>query len=466
MSFTSVYYFLFFISYFFFFNFIKSGYRLHLIVVGSLIFYGWGNPAIILVPIILSAIAFWGGKCIALVEEGLVVRKRLLGLVVLLLIPLTYFKYKSFIYNEIIVPIIRASAIKFDVLLPLGISFMTFTIVSYLVDVHKKTFPPAQSFFHIFAYTLYFPRLIAGPITRPSELIPQLLRNKSTTMSSVGFGLTLFTIGLVKKIIFADSMGDVVNPVFDNPIGHSLLIYWLAMLGYTVQIYCDFSGYTDMALGSSIMLGVRLPINFNKPYTAINLQDFWQRWHITLSKWLREYIYIPLGGNRCSKPKYLSNIIVTMVVCGIWHGANWNFLLWGILHGIGLLVISVAKFSHTASGALKIIPNQLKWLLTFIFIVITWVLFRSPNLDTARIILIGAFTEDLSFDIVFFETNIFYLTLLGLFAIVHRFDSLSNLRFVYRWINKGALTTFVIIAFATAIAITTDNPTAFIYFDF
>ena len=157
-----------------------------------------------------------GGKCIALVEEGLVVRKRLLGLVVLLLIPLTYFKYKSFIYNEIIVPIIRASAVKFDVLLPLGISFMTFTIVSYLVDVHKKTFPPAQSFFHIFAYTLYFPRLIAGPITRPSELIPQLLRNKSTTMSSVGFGLTLFTIGLVKKIIFADSMGDVVNPVFDR----------------------------------------------------------------------------------------------------------------------------------------------------------------------------------------------------------------------------------------------------------
>jgi alginate O-acetyltransferase complex protein AlgI len=155
-----------------------------------------------------------------------------------------------------------------------------------------------------------------------------------------------------------------------------------------------------------------------------------------------------------------------MVVCGIWHGANWTFLLWGILHGIGLLVIALAKFSHTASGALKIIPNQLKWLLTFIFIVFTWVFFRSPNLDTARIILIGAFTGDLSFDIVFFETNIFYLTLLGLFAIVHRFDSLSNVRFVYRWINKGALTTFVIIAFATAIAITTDNPTAFIYFDF
>ena len=466
MVFTSVYYFLFFISYFLLFNFIKSGYRLHLVVVGSLVFYGWGNPAMIFVPVILSAIAFWGGRWVVRMEDGLVIRNRHWGLVVLLLIPLTYFKYKHFLYNEIIVPIVGASTVSFGVALPLGISFMTFTIVSYVVDVYKKRSPPAQSFFHIFAYILYFPRLIAGPITRPSELIPQLLRNKSTTMSSVGFGLTLFTIGLVKKIFFADSMGDVVNPVFDNPMGHSLPAYWLAMLGYTVQIYCDFSGYTDMALGSSIMLGVRLPINFNKPYLAINLQDFWQRWHITLSKWLRQYIYIPLGGNRCSRPKYLSNIIVTMVVCGVWHGANWTFLLWGILHGIGLVVVGVTKFSQTATRAMKIIPNQLKWLLTFVFIVITWVFFRSPNLDTAKIILIGAFTGDLNFDIAFFEANVFYLTLLGLFAIAHRFDSLSHVRFVYRWINKGVLTTFVIIAFATAIAFTTDNPKAFIYFDF
>jgi len=466
MVFTSVYYFLFFISYFLLFNFIKSGYRLHLVVVGSLVFYGWGNPAMIFVPVILSAIAFWGGRWVVRMEEGLVTRNRHWGLVVLLLIPLTYFKYKHFLYNEIIVPIVGASTVSFGVALPFGISFMTFTIVSYVVDVYKKRSAPAQSFFHIFAYILYFPRLIAGPITRPSELIPQLLRNKSTTMSSVGFGLTLFTIGLVKKIFFADSMGDVVNPVFDNPMGHSLPAYWLAMLGYTVQIYCDFSGYTDMALGSSIMLGVRLPINFNKPYLAINLQDFWQRWHITLSKWLRQYIYIPLGGNRCSRPKYLSNIIVTMVVCGVWHGANWTFLLWGILHGIGLVVVGVTKFSQTATRAMKIIPNQLKWLLTFVFIVITWVFFRSPNLDTAKIILIGAFTGDLNFDIAFFEANVFYLTLLGLFAIAHRFDSLSHVRFVYRWINKGVLTTFVIIAFATAIAFTTDNPKAFIYFDF
>ena len=466
MVFTSVYYFLFFISYFLLFNFIKSGYRLHLVVVGSLVFYGWGNPAMIFVPVILSAIAFWGGRWVVRMEEGLVTRNRHWGLVVLLLIPLTYFKYKHFLYNEIIVPIVGASTVSFGVALPFGISFMTFTIVSYVVDVYKKKSPPAQSFFHIFAYILYFPRLIAGPITRPSELIPQLLRNKSTTMGSVGFGLTLFTIGLVKKIFFADSMGDVVNPVFDNPMGHSLPAYWLAMLGYTVQIYCDFSGYTDMALGSSIMLGVRLPINFNKPYLAINLQDFWQRWHITLSKWLRQYIYIPLGGNRCSRPKYLSNIIVTMVVCGVWHGANWTFLLWGILHGIGLVVVGVTKFSQTATRAMKIIPNQLKWLLTFVFIVITWVFFRSPNLDTAKIILIGAFTGDLNFDIAFFEANVFYLTLLGLFAIAHRFDSLSHVRFVYRWINKGVLTTFVIIAFATAIAFTTDNPKAFIYFDF
>ena len=420
----------------------------------------------ILVPVVLCLIAFWGGRWVVGVGDGLAVRSRLSLLVVLLLIPLTYFKYKNFLYNEIIVPIIGVSTVSFRMALPLGISFLTFTIISYVVDVYKKRFPPVQSFSHLFAYTLYFPRLIAGPILRPSELIPQLLRNKSNTMSSVGLGLTLFTVGFVKKVFFADSMGDVVNSVFDDPIGHSVPTYWLAMLGYTVQIYCDFSGYTDMALGSSIMLGLRLPMNFNKPYIALSLSDFWYRWHITLSRWLRQYIYIPLGGNRCSKPKYLSNIIVTMVLCGIWHGANWTFLLWGILHGIGLIVVGVIKFSRTATKAMKIIPNQLKWFLTFFFIVITWVFFRAPNIDTARIILIGAFTGDLNFEMFFFETNIFYLTLLGLFAFVHRFDSLSNVRFIYRWMNKAVLATLIIIAFATGIAISADNSKDFIYFDF
>ena len=420
----------------------------------------------ILVPVVLCLIAFWGGRWVVGVGDGLAVRSRLSLLVVLLLIPLTYFKYKNFLYNEIIVPIIGVSTVSFRMALPLGISFLTFTIISYVVDVYKKRFPPVQSFSHLFAYTLYFPRLIAGPILRPSELIPQLLRNKSNTMSSVGLGLTLFTVGFVKKVFFADSMGDVVNSVFDDPIGHSVPTYWLAMLGYTVQIYCDFSGYTDMALGSSIMLGLRLPMNFNKPYIALSLSDFWHRWHITLSRWLRQYIYIPLGGNRCSKPKYLSNIIVTMVLCGIWHGANWTFLLWGILHGIGLIVVGVIKFSRTATKAMKIIPNQLKWFLTFFFIVITWVFFRAPNIDTARIILIGAFTGDLNFEMFFFETNIFYLTLLGLFAFVHRFDSLSNVRFIYRWMNKAVLATLIIIAFATGIAISADNSKDFIYFDF
>ena len=466
MVFTSVSYLLFFIIYLGFFKLIKSSYRLHLVVIGSFIFYGWGNPVMILVPVVLSLIAFLGGQWVVKMEEGLVGRNRLSGLVVLLLVPLIYFKYKHFLYNEIIVPIAGVSTVSFRAALPLGISFMTFTVISYVVDVYKKRFPPVQSFSHLFAYILYFPRLIAGPISRPSELIPQLLRNKSNTMSSVGFGLTLFTVGLIKKVLFADSMGDVVDPVFDDPMGLSVLTYWLAMLGYTMQIYCDFSGYTDMALGSSIMLGVRLPMNFNKPYVALNLQDFWHRWHITLSRWLRQYIYIPLGGNRCSKPKYLSNIIVTMVVCGIWHGANWTFLLWGIWHGIGLMVIGVTKYSRTAIRAMNIIPNQLKWFLTFFFIVITWVFFRAPDIDTARIILMGAFTGDLSFDRHFFEINVFYLTLLGLFALVHRFDSLSNVRFVYRRMNKAVLASLVIITFVAAIAFSSDSSKAFIYFDF
>ncbi len=320
-------------------------------------------------PIVLCLTAFFGARWISKLERGMSGRIRLSGVIAVLLTPLIFFKYKYFLYNEIISPIAGMETVDFKTVLPLGISFVTFSMISYVVDVYSKTFQPVPSFSHLFAYTLYFPRLIAGPILRPSELIPQLLRNKRGEKSALGFGATLITVGLIKKVVFADSMGDAVNPVFDNPTGHSLQMYWLAMLGYTLQIYCDFSGYTDMAIGSSKMLGIRLPLNFNKPYTAVNLQDFWNRWHITLSRWFRDYIYIPLGGNRCSRPRYFSNIAVTMVLCGAWHGANWTFLLWGMLHGFGLLLTRTINFSRTTIRFLGIIPKQLKWFLTFTFLV-------------------------------------------------------------------------------------------------
>jgi D-alanyl-lipoteichoic acid acyltransferase DltB (MBOAT superfamily) len=278
--------------------------------------------------------------------------------------------------------------------------------------------------------------------------------------------LALFTVGLVKKVVFADSMASAVDPIFSEPAGHDLITYWVAMVGYTMQIYCDFSGYTDMALGSAIILGIRLPANFDSPYIACNLQDFWRRWHMTLSRWLRDYIYIPLGGNRCSQSRYAGNIIMTMVLCGIWHGANWTFLLWGLLHGITLMALGLLKYSTIATRILGKIPCQLKWLLTFSFIVITWVIFRAPDIGTAKTILIGAFTGEIIYGNHLFSNNAYFLTLLVVFALFHRFDSLRNIRFAFRHTNRIVLGVIIITAWAISVAMNTSSSTNFIYFDF
>ena len=466
MLFSSTTFFIFFFIYFACFLLLKPNYRLHLALVGSLIFYGWRNPVMILVPSIICALAFWGVLWILKAENSKNKLTRLKVVIVTLLVPLTYFKYNHFLYNEIIAPLVDLPPIDLKVALPLGISFMTFTVISYVVDVYRNRFAPTRSFLNVFTYVLYFPHLIAGPILRPSELIPQLRRNAARKFSLLGFGLMLFTIGLIKKVVFADSIASVVDPIFSNPVGHDLMTYWVAMLGYTLQIYCDFSGYTDMALGSSAILGIRLPINFNSPYIAHNLQDFWRRWHMTLSRWLRDYLYIPLGGNRCSKFRYATNIIVTMVLCGIWHGANWTFLLWGLLHGIGLMLVASIKYSRVATRIMEKTPYLLKWFLTFSFIVIAWVFFRSPNFDTAKIILTGAFSGELVYDANFFSTNAYFLTLLVIFAVIHRFDSLRNIRFAFRHMNRVVLGVFILMAWTISIAMSTTSSADFIYFDF
>ena len=372
----------------------------------------------------------------------------------------------GFLYNEVFASVVGWSQLDLNLMMPLGISFMTFTVISYVVDVYQKRFPASKLFPHVLGYVLFFPHLIAGPIQRPHQLIPQLLRSYSCRLSSFGLGLTLFTVGLVKKAVFADSIGEVVDPVFDNPEGHDTVTYWMAITGYTVQIYCDFSGYTDMALGSARILGIRLPLNFNMPYTACSLREFWHRWHITLSRWLMDYIYIMMGGSRCSRHKHLRNILVTMVVCGIWHGANWTFLAWGLFHGFGLMAISIIRYFPTATYVSEIIPRQLKWLSTFGFIVISWVLFRASDLATANIILTGAFSISHAYSQDFFSTNSFPLVLIGVFALLHNFDSFSHIRFSYQKINKAVLGVFIIMAWLISIALSIEGSNEFIYFDF
>src|SRR5215218_4262785 len=274
--------------------------------------------------------------------------------------------------------------------LPVGISFFTFQAISYVVDVKRREIEPSSSL-DFAVYLSFFPHLVAGPIVRAREFLPQLAEPRDPTRVAVGSGLALIGLGLVKKIVIADYLArEIVDPVFAVPGLYSAPDVLMAAYAYTAQIYCDFSGYTDMAIGLALLLGYVFPQNFRSPYRATGFQDFWRRWHMTLSRFLRDFLYIPLGGNRGGRLKTYRNLMLTMVLGGLWHGAAWTFVAWGAFHGAGLCA------EHALGGRLRA-PGWLRWLVTFHLIVLGWILFRSQSLDLAgsffsRLVVPGAST--------------------------------------------------------------------------
>jgi D-alanyl-lipoteichoic acid acyltransferase DltB (MBOAT superfamily) len=270
------------------------------------------------------------------------------------------------------------------IILPIGISFFTFTQIAFLVDSYKGEVKE-YSLLHYILFVTYFPHLLAGPILHHKEMMPQFSNkwNFSLRWRNVSLGLFLFSIGLFKKVILADSFAVWANPGFSTETVLTLIDAWTTSLSYTLQLYFDFSGYVDMAIGMSLMFNIRLPLNFNSPYKAKDIQDFWRRWHITLSRFLRDYIYIPLGGNKVSKYRNYVNLFSVFFIGGIWHGASWMFVIWGILHGGAIVIHRIWKdFGLRMWG-------WLGWLITFNFVNVAWVFFRADDLDTAQNILIG-----------------------------------------------------------------------------
>jgi alginate O-acetyltransferase complex protein AlgI len=268
--------------------------------------------------------------------------------------------------------------------LPLGISFYTFEAISYIVDVYRGKTAPVKNPFDYALYILFFPHLVAGPIVRAADFLPQLHRPKRFDWPRFQAGTQLFLIGLFKKSVIADQVALVIDPVFADPGKFGSTALWLAVLGYAVQIYCDFSGYTDMALGLAHTLGFKLPNNFNAPYLATSPADFWRRWHISLSSWLRDYLYIPLGGNRKGPSRTMLNLFATMLLGGLWHGASWTFVVWGAYHGALLAVQRMipAGWARPASKPIGAV-------LTFLLVCVGWVLFRAQTLTDAGTILRG-----------------------------------------------------------------------------
>ncbi|EYF04039.1 putative poly(beta-D-mannuronate) O-acetylase [Chondromyces apiculatus DSM 436] len=276
---------------------------------------------------------------------------------------------------------------------PVGISFFTFESMSYVIDVYRREMPAHRSYLRYLLFVAFFPHLVAGPIVRPRDLLPQFERAPSLTRDEAGEGMFLVAVGLLKKVVLSDQLAvNLVDRVFERPENYSALEVLAGVYGYAAQIYCDFSGYTDIAIGSALLLGVRFPKNFDAPYQATDLADFWRRWHISLSTWLRDYLYIPLGGNRVSEWHTYRNLMITMVLGGLWHGASWTFVFWGFLHGLGLGVTRAFQRSRAQKGKAKVASQSFPAratmvLLTFHYVCFAWIFFRAPSFKQATLVL-------------------------------------------------------------------------------
>ncbi len=366
------------------------------IIALSYFFYSWWDWRFVFLLVASTVLAHLGAMGSSRrATSPRVARASLIGSLAGLLGLLGYFKYYGFFAVNAdnllhslglgrLIPLIQPT-------LPVAISFFTFMAISYVVDVYRGRLEVARPV-DLAVYLCFFPHLIAGPIVRGEELLPQIRRRRNPQDIDFSRAIWMIMAGLFKKVVISSYVSSaIVQPVFSAPSAHSAPEAIFAAWGYGVQIYCDFSGYTDIAIGLALLIGIRFPVNFDAPYTARNLQDFWRRWHITLSRWLRDYLYIPLGGNRGSDAMVVRNLMITMVLGGLWHGANWTFVIWGSLHGCGQVFGHLRRKSRVARGLPAVAEGTLRstwqrfW--TFQFVCLGWVFFNASSFSNAMGIL-------------------------------------------------------------------------------
>lgn len=353
----------------------------------SLFFYGWWNPTYLL--LLLGSMAFNFPMGTLLRRRSHQRRILLIVGIVVNLGGIAYFKYANFFLESLQATMGIGEALH--VLLPLGISFFTFEQISWLVE-NANGSSPSCTWLEYCVFITHFPKLIAGPIIRPHELLPQLSSASHFSAANLSVGITIFVLGLLKKVILADRMVPLVGPVFHAAaLGHpvSLLEAWGATLAFTFQIYFDFSGYSDMALGLARMFGMILPVNFHAPYLSLSIGEFWARWHMSLSRFLRDYVYIPLGGSRAGVLLRYRNLLVTMLLSGLWHGAGWTYVLWGGLHGVYLMIYHAWRSWGWACTSR--VGSLVSWAATMLSVVVAWVFFRAESVASAWHILLSMF---------------------------------------------------------------------------
>jgi alginate O-acetyltransferase complex protein AlgI len=297
------------------------------------------------------------------------------------LLMLGLFKYADFLSGSIA----ELTGVRpwpvLNLALPLGISFYTFMSMAYVIDVYRREITARKSLLEMALFVAYFPHLVAGPILRASSLLPQLESKQPLKWDNIKRGVALIVWGMLLKVYVADSVAKLVNEAYAAPGATSGVGLLLATYGFAVQIYCDFAGYSDIAIGSALLLGVELPENFKQPYLSLTIRDFWRRWHISLSTWLRDYLYIPLGGSRKGKVRTYVNLALTMLLGGLWHGAGWNWVVWGGIHGVGLAAERALGVEDASKSSLP--AKALRWLFTFHVVCLSWVFFRASNLEVA-----------------------------------------------------------------------------------
>jgi len=406
----------------------KSEPRKLVLLVASYIFYMWWNPAFILLIVFSTVVDYFvGGKLAA--EENLTKRRLLLlASMVSNLGLLFFFKYAG-LFTDSLLGIMQMlgyepSWVSLNITLPVGISFYTFQTMSYTIDIYRKEIPATKKPLDFALFVAFFPQLVAGPIVRAATFLPQL--DKDVRLSCDQRTFFLIMRGLAKKVLIADNLAVFIDPVFSAPGDWPSIIIWLATIAFAIQIYCDFSGYSDIAIGIARILGFTLPLNFNHPYSARNPSDFWRRWHISLSSWLRDYLYISLGGNRDGAIATYRNLMLTMLLGGLWHGASWNFVVWGFLHGAILVGHRLytsyrRKLNPDWRPGNSVIGYAISLFLMQYFVLITWITFRITDFADMNTAVWKFVLFDFNFDIAglglggmsFFST----LVLMGLFTI-------------------------------------------------
>lgn len=446
----------------------KNKTRMVLFVVAFSLYFYYKSSGIFFLMLIATSFIDWSLSRLIHKTEKRPLRLALMWLSVLVSLSiLGYFKYANFFlwnWNAMV----QGNFQPLDIILPVGISFYTFQSISYVVDVYKRRIDPTDSWIDYLFFLSFFPALVAGPIVRADYFIPQIRENRPSPRENIYGGFWLIIVGIIKKALIADYIAQFNDLVFNDPSLYTGLQTLMGVLGYTMQIYCDFSGYSDMAIGIALIMGFRLGINFDSPYQSRNLTEFWRRWHISLSSWLRDYVYIPLGGNRKGTIRTYINNFLTMLIGGLWHGAAWKFVFWGAMHGVGLAVHKACK------PILAKIPDNfltifLSWLITFVYVSLLWVFFRAASFEDSVLIVKNIFV---GFDITqfpqFFQARtawcVMMLALIVMHFVPQKWADRCQLIFVKSpWIVK--LLIFLVVL-QLVIEFMSQEVVPFIYFQF